>query len=357
MQTCSCGDLAENGRHRCARCSALDVLGLDSTATREQIKEIYRTLVKVWHPDRFQGDPNLKEAAEARLKAINAAYVFLTSKAGERAAHRPQPTARARANPRPRPRPARGPFSSVRMPSLTKLLGLATLACGLLIGVLLLKAADSYLAAQPITGRFYTEVRDGVTIRFEQAARGLWTQTGQSLHGPVPQKTEVAAPPSVEAAERQPSGPFDSPHLTQNLHRRELGAAHAEPARLTSYITTGLTEQEVKAMLGAPTASSDDKLVYGASELDFTGNKLSGWKIDPATSPIRVKLWPDAPVDPNLTFFAVGSSKSAVLLVQGTPTFLSQNQFGYGDSRVFFENNRVVSWKNDPATVPLHTAP
>jgi len=83
---------------------------------------------------------------------------------------------------------------------------------------------------------------------------------------------------------------------------------------------------------------------------------VSDWTIDPFTSPLRVKLWPDAPVDTSLQYFAVGSTKNDVLVVQGTPTSFSADRFGYGSSEVFFKDNRVVSWKNDPASVPLRVA-
>lgn len=360
MRTCSCGDSAEDGRDRCARCSALDALGLDFTATADRIKETYRTLVKVWHPDRFEGDPKLKEAAGARLKTINAAYVFLTSKTAE-AAPRPRGSSSpGSASARPRPRAARRPLVAFRMPSLTKLLGFAVLGCGLLIGTLFVKAVDSYLTAQPVTGRLYSEVRDGIVGNFRTAARGLWSRTGQSLQSLVPQKSAAVSPAIAQTENGTDLEALASAHsanYSQTLHRRELGAAHAERTRLTPYITTGLTQDEVKAILGAPTSASDDKLTYGGSELYFVHSKLSGWKIDPGSASIRVKLWPDAPVDPDLTFFAVGSSKSAVLVAQGTPTYLAENQFGYGGSIVYFQNNRVVSWKNDLSTVPLRVAP
>ena len=53
---------------------ALEILGLPSTAQEPQIKEAYRDLAKVWHPDRFSGDPRLCAKAEENLKQINAAY-------------------------------------------------------------------------------------------------------------------------------------------------------------------------------------------------------------------------------------------------------------------------------------------
>jgi hypothetical protein len=118
------------------------------------------------------------------------------------------------------------------------------------------------------------------------------------------------------------------------------------------YITSGLTQEEVEKVAGIPDSASGDELVYGKSELYFTAGRLMGWKIDPA-SPMRVKLWPDARVNPALRSFTVGSSKNEVLVVQGTPSFLSEDVFGYGNAEVYFQNNRVVRWKHDPGSAPL----
>jgi hypothetical protein len=81
--------------------------------------------------------------------------------------------------------------------------------------------------------------------------------------------------------------------------------------------------------------------------------KVAGWKIDPAVAKLRVKLWPDAAVDTTVQYFTVDSPKNVVLVVQGTPTTFTDNVFAYGNSEVYFRNNRVVSWKNDPGSVPL----
>jgi ketosteroid isomerase-like protein len=50
-------------------------LGVRSDATPEEVKQAYRDLAKVWHPDRFAGgDMRLKQKAEEQIKAINDAY-------------------------------------------------------------------------------------------------------------------------------------------------------------------------------------------------------------------------------------------------------------------------------------------
>lgn len=58
---------------------ALDVLALRPGATPTEIKEAYRDLVKVWHPDRFGSDPRLRQKADDKLKQLNDAYRVLQS--------------------------------------------------------------------------------------------------------------------------------------------------------------------------------------------------------------------------------------------------------------------------------------
>lgn len=53
---------------------ALEILGLPPTATPDEIKQAYRDLAKVWHPDRFGNDARLRAKAEETLKRINEAY-------------------------------------------------------------------------------------------------------------------------------------------------------------------------------------------------------------------------------------------------------------------------------------------
>ncbi len=67
---------------------ALDVLALGPGATAAEIKEAYRDLVKVWHPDRFGTDSRLRQKAEEKLQQINAAYHVLQSQSGSKRSER-----------------------------------------------------------------------------------------------------------------------------------------------------------------------------------------------------------------------------------------------------------------------------
>lgn len=61
------------------------ILEVEPQATQIEIKQAYRDLILVWHPDRFCDNPRLQQKAEGKIKQINAAYEFLKS-------HQPQIT-------------------------------------------------------------------------------------------------------------------------------------------------------------------------------------------------------------------------------------------------------------------------
>ena len=54
-----------------------DVLDLTPPVAMADLKEAYKDLVQVWHPDRFAHNPRLRLRAEEKIKAINLAYETL----------------------------------------------------------------------------------------------------------------------------------------------------------------------------------------------------------------------------------------------------------------------------------------
>ena len=72
-----------------------------------------------------------------------------------------------------------------------------------------------------------------------------------------------------------------------------------------------------------------------------------------AARPLKVKMLSDPNVAERFGFFTVSSTKAAVLAVQGTPTPLTDTEWGYGPSRVFFSYGRVVGWRMHPSA-PLN---
>ena len=55
------------------------LLGVNEAAELVELKTVYRSLMKTWHPDKFQSNTEDKLAAEEKSKAIIEAYHFLVS--------------------------------------------------------------------------------------------------------------------------------------------------------------------------------------------------------------------------------------------------------------------------------------
>jgi curved DNA-binding protein CbpA len=56
-----------------------EILELNADASIEDVKQAYRDLVNIWHPDRVSNNPRLKQKAEEKLKQINTAHERLLS--------------------------------------------------------------------------------------------------------------------------------------------------------------------------------------------------------------------------------------------------------------------------------------
>ncbi len=64
----------------CNRCvSGYSTLGITAEKTSDELKCVYRELVKQWHPDRYESEACLRIVASQKLAAINAAYSHLFS--------------------------------------------------------------------------------------------------------------------------------------------------------------------------------------------------------------------------------------------------------------------------------------
>jgi len=410
MAFCSCGQCTEEGTTLCPRCEALHILGLGMEAVDSEVRSTYRLLSKAWQPENFADDPRLKDSAEVKLKDIQSAFEFLTLTSTDRggaqrpvylstrlaaAATVPEPVSELRvafghiAAPsvtqpsqaqatafRPAVAPAEEPSQTLQTNGIfwqKYKIPLAVLAAIAALAILLLvwtasssnpQADDSAATAHtpsakvkhknPLIGllAFVLDAVDPQPASQISKSSPLASQTATfSAQGSTP---EAVTPdePSAPADAKNPS-PGKSRAEAHGTHPGKAHGALPEGFKLKPYITVGSTRAEVIALEGNPTASSENKLVYGRSELILRYGAVVSWRIDRVTSPLRVKLWPRVFVDPYLDFFTVGSTKDEVIKVQGTPTAFTEDQFEYGGSIIYFSNNRVVRWKSDPASAIL----
>lgn len=76
-----------NEIQRCYR-----TLEIEPGTSLERVKQAYRELAKVWHPDRFPNDPKLQHKAQEKLKEINDAYKKLQEFISENSSTPPRDT-------------------------------------------------------------------------------------------------------------------------------------------------------------------------------------------------------------------------------------------------------------------------
>ncbi len=68
---------------------SLEILEVNHQVTMDEAKQAYKDLVNVWHPDRFNESPRLRERAEKKLQEINLAYETLETYLVSKEARKP----------------------------------------------------------------------------------------------------------------------------------------------------------------------------------------------------------------------------------------------------------------------------
>jgi len=93
------------------RTQHLRELELGEQATPSEIRQAYRDLARVWHPDRFANDPRMQAKGSEKLRRVIEAYEFLQAQTDR--VPPPRREAQPRAE-RPRPQNAATPTSNRR---------------------------------------------------------------------------------------------------------------------------------------------------------------------------------------------------------------------------------------------------
>jgi hypothetical protein len=145
---------------------ALRIFELDDRCTPEQVRAAYRELVKVWHPDRFANDTNLRAKADRRLQEINSAYAVLQDRAETVDPPRREATPRSEAQDRaetvetpreatPPPHVATPPPGAQSRParwSVAPLVIIGLLTGAFLVGIVMMLVRPPQEAPAPVSG-------------------------------------------------------------------------------------------------------------------------------------------------------------------------------------------------------------
>ncbi len=262
------------------------MFGLTRDVTQTEIKDAYRVLAKVWHPDRFQGDETLRLKAEEKLKEINSAYHLLTTPedtGAYRPSSRPAPppedfhqaaasASEESSSRRPNTRPASPPFRMRRRASRK----------WLAIPIVILLAGGIWMALRyvnPTSWDFWNATADNSAA----------SQTGS------PAAAAGKGSRGQGSKEKQANGSAGSAEKTAAHTRSKVASSGASLVEypsddpLVPYFTVGSTKDDVVRVQGTPDKVTAGVFRYGLSEVYFRNGRVDSWHTDPST-PLKARM-------------------------------------------------------------------
>jgi phage baseplate assembly protein gpV len=135
-------------------------------------------------------------------------------------------------------------------------------------------------------------------------------------------------------------------NAAHNLHVRVNPRGDPSVARARGAFTLGSTEDEVLAVQGTPTGIEGGRWAYDSSSVSFSNGRVEAYANE--TQKLHLQMTPQGDVTAARArgFFALGSTADEVLAVQGTPTSVAGNRWGYELSWVVFDDGKVESYSN-----------
>ena len=155
-----------------------------------------------------------------------------------------------------------------------------------------------------------------------------WAPIGDRQPAPA---TPVGLASAIPTASR-------SPVIQPPSRGTRVTSENWHPLAREGMFAIGSTQAEVLEVQGRPTAVIGDGWFFGSSIVLFTDGRVTGYAIKDKS----LKVGFDA-ASAEATAFGIGSSKDEVLAIQGAPTFMEEGSWGYGYSRVVFDDKDLVS--------------
>jgi len=286
------------------------ILGIGPEASWDELRQAYKSLVNIWHPDRFQQDVERRKLAEEKTKQITQSYQALAEYYKK---HGTLPRVVAR---KEIPRAVEDVVPPYVADSITDPE---------------IENVDP-LAITP------DESPKRKRLKFPSVI------TAVAVAGTAYFVMQIF---TWEHADKPPqSNNTDEAHPAQVTEAQTDEDAGKEAPKTEKFFTVGTSLGEVYAIQGVPSKTEDDVWYYGKSKVYFENGKVARWEEDP-DSPLRSNMDPG---DNKLRskFFGKGSSKSEVLAVQGAPDRDGGDVWDYGVSRVYFNNGHVKGWDESP---------
>jgi hypothetical protein len=272
MTVCACGRSTNEGQSICDRCTALVLFGLSRDATLPEIKDAYRVLAKVWHPDRFHSDERLRQQAEEKLKEINSAYHLLNTTPAEEPHRRTSQPAPSSEEPR-RTKSERTAQSSAEWSPPRPITNSFAYAFRIKRRAARIRVAITVLIL--VVGAAWLIQRYGRTLAYEFN---------------IPINT------SASATRPRTTAPESSPKRNVGSSASNNGSAKPAHARTTTsasllvypaddpgvpYFTVGSTKSDVVKVQGIPGKMANNVFQYGQSAVYFQDGRVESWHTDP----------------------------------------------------------------------------
>lgn len=288
---------------------AYRVLEIAAGATKDQAREARNVLAKVWHPDRHQGDPQVHDRADRKLREINEAYKLLETAGFPKVeyAQREAPPAYVDSlTPRPHSTP---PKTEI--------------------------VHDELLPRRRV--RMWVPFALGAVV-----AAGAIAFVMHEKQSPATPTTNVAPTPTI---------PTPTPTPTPT------------PPPNTTGFTVGSSREDVRKIMGEPTRIDQtfgERWAYGMAEVTFKKGVVYGWRTSAFD---KLKVWL-APIDPKVAAAAQArgtygphASRDEVLGVEGAPDGIDDT-FGetwtFGMSHLTFDQDGHINEVWDTHARPLH---
>jgi len=300
------------------------IIGVSKHASIEEMKQAYKDLAKVWHPDRFIENPRLQKKANEKLKEINIAYEkllsFYESKNSFLATCVYSDTTQKESL---EEEPRTVPIDEIKQISkgYRFLVWMASIFAMVILTIIVL---------------IYSDFKNKKSDPYMPPAILM------PDHANLPEPAETDSSSIKPPIRNKYSGKTnDVNSLKKNLLKRK------------EYFTLGSTTDDVLATQGTPTHISGNRWNYGFSYVDFEGGRVARW-YNSKLEPLNIRMLPSKEPEVRREYFTLGSTTDDVLATQGTPTHISGNRWNYGFSYVDFEGGQVARWynsKEDPLLV------